>query len=102
VGGRWRFVVEGDGYQVGAHGVYHEIVPAERITYTEVDEDRVDAEAAAALCTYTFVARGGRTVLSLLTRLPTPDDRDTLLDSGMEQGLAECWHHLEQAARSLR
>ncbi len=102
VGGRWRFVVEGDGYQVGTHGVYHEIVPAERITYTEVDENRADAEADAALCTYTFTDRGGRTALSLLTRLPTPDDRDALLDSGIEQGLADCWRHLEQVARSLR
>ncbi len=102
VGGRWRFVVEGDGYQVGLHGVYHDIVPSQRITCTEVDEDRADAEADAALCTYTFTATGGHTVLSLLTELPTPDHREALLDSGMEQGLAETWDHLERVALSLR
>ena len=102
VGGPWRCVVEGDGYQVARHGVHHEIVPAERLTYSEVDEDRPDAEAGAALCTYTFAPAGGHTVLSLLTTLPTPDDRDALLDSGLEQGTADTWDLLEQVARSLR
>ena len=102
VGGRWRFVVEGDGYQVGLHGVYHDIVPARRIVCTEVDEGLPHAEASAALCTYTFAPAGGRTALSLLTELRTPDDRDALLDSGVETGLQDSWDLLEQVALSLR
>ena len=104
-GGRWRFVVEGEGYRVGLHGVYHEVVAPRRIVCTEVDEGRPDGESGAALCTYTFTAFGpaaDRTVLSLLTELPTPDDRDALLDSGLEQGLQDSWDLLDRVALSLR
>ena len=102
VGGRWRFVIEGDGYQVGYHGVYRELVPARRIVCTEVDEGMPDGEQSAALCTYTFTAAGGRTVVSLLTELRSREDRDALLDSGMEKGLQESWDVLDRVALSLR
>lgn len=101
VGGRWHFVVEGDGYQVGMHGVYRELVAAQRIVCTEVDEDRPD-DADAALCTYTFTPGGVRTVVALLTELRSREDRDALLDSGMETGLQETWDLLDGVARSLR
>jgi uncharacterized protein YndB with AHSA1/START domain len=102
VGGRWRFVVVGDGFEIGLHGVYRELVPGARIVCTEVDEGAPDAEANAALCTYTFRDTGGRTAVALLTELRTREDREALLDSGMEQGLQDSWDLLEQVATSLR
>ena len=102
VGGRWRFVVTGDGYAVGVHGVYRELVPGARIVCTEVDEGHPDGEAGAALCTYTVRSVGGRTTVGLLTALRTPEDRDALLDSGVEEGTAAAWELLDRAALSLR
>jgi uncharacterized protein YndB with AHSA1/START domain len=102
VGGRWRFVVVGDGFEVGFHGVYRELVPGARIVCTEVDEGAPDAEANATLCTYTFRDAGPRATVALLTEVRTPEDRDALLDSGMEQGVQDSWVLLEQLAMSLR
>jgi uncharacterized protein YndB with AHSA1/START domain len=106
VGGRWRVVVVGDGYEVGFHGVYREIVPAARIVCTEVYEGAPDAPSDAlgstALCTYTFTGTGGCTTLTLLIAMRSGMDRDALLDSGMEEGLQESWDLLERVAVSLR
>jgi uncharacterized protein YndB with AHSA1/START domain len=101
VGGAWRFVVVGDGFEVGIHGLYREVVPGARIVCTEVDEGAPDAEANAALCTYAFHDAGRRSTVALLTELRTREDRDALLDSGMEQGIQESWDLLEQVAVSL-
>lgn len=100
VGGRWRFVIVGDGYTVGFHGVYLEIVPGARIACTEVYEGAPSAEAT--LCTYTFADVDGRCTLTLRTDLPAREDRDALLDSGMEEGLRASWDLLERVASSVR
>ena len=97
VGGRWRFVVAGDGYEVASHGVYHLIVPGARIVCTEAYEGQPDA-----LCTYTFRSTGGRTTVGLLTALRTRAERDAMLDSGMEQGVTASWDLLERVASALR
>jgi uncharacterized protein YndB with AHSA1/START domain len=101
VGGGWRFEVAGDGYVVGLHGVYREIVPGALIRCTEVYEGAPDPEDAAALCTYTFRDAPRGSSLALLTELPTPDDRDALLDSGVEEGTQASWEQLERVALSL-
>ena len=102
VGGRWRVVVVGDGYEVGLCGVHFEVVPAVRIIRTEVDENAPDAEAEAALCTYTFSGTGDRSSVSLVTALRTQEHRDALLDSGMDEGVAVAWDLWEQVAVALR
>lgn len=102
VGGAWRFVIVGDGYEVGFHGVYREIVPDTLIMCTEVYEDAPDAEANAALCTYTFRETDRGSTVALLTEMRTPEDRDALLDSGMEEGVQASWELLEHVAVSLR
>jgi uncharacterized protein YndB with AHSA1/START domain len=102
VGGRWRFVTAGDGYEVGFHGVYRELVPGARIVCTEVYEGHPDAEASAALCTYTFRGAAGHTVVALLTAMRTREDRDAVLDSGMEEGVQASWGLLDRVASALR
>src|ERR687895_2671986 len=50
VGGRWRYVmVTDDGFEVGFHGEYREIVPNERIVSTEIYEGMPAAEALNTL-----------------------------------------------------
>src|SRR5580765_5680852 len=72
VGGAWRYVmVTGDGFEVGFHGEYLEIVPNERIVTTEVYEglpEGVSEEDAATVNTATFSETDGRTTLTLLVQ----------------------------------
>jgi len=100
VGGVWRYVmVAMGGYEVAFHGEFREIVPNERIVSTEVYEAMPDGEA---LNTVTFTEVDGRTTLTLLMELASKEDRDAVIDSGMEAGMQEGMDLLEQVAISLR
>jgi uncharacterized protein YndB with AHSA1/START domain len=106
VGGRWRYVmVTPDGFEVGFHGEYREIVPNERIVSTEVSEgmpEGVDAEAEAALNTLTFEESDGRTTVKILVQHRNKEGRDAHVNSGMEHGLQDALDLLEEIAVSLR
>ncbi|WP_410638862.1 SRPBCC family protein [Amycolatopsis sp. lyj-346] len=105
-GGRWRYVLKtGDGAEVGFHGEYREIVPDERIVYTEVFEmPGVDLESVdGPLNTVTFTALDGdRTRVELLTETGSKELRDTILQSGMEVGVREQLAIIQELADSLR
>jgi uncharacterized protein YndB with AHSA1/START domain len=103
VGGRWRYVmVANGGFEVAFHGQYREIVPDERIVTTEVYELPDAPEGDGALNTVTFNEAEGRTTLTLLVQTASRQDRDAIMDSGMEVGLQEQMELLEQLAISLR
>jgi uncharacterized protein YndB with AHSA1/START domain len=100
VGGTWRYVmVATGGFEVAFHGEYQEIVPNELIVCTEVYEGTPRGEAA--VCTYTFTEKGGRTTVTLLTQLASKQDRDAVINSGMEGGMQAGWDIVEQIAVSL-
>jgi uncharacterized protein YndB with AHSA1/START domain len=100
VGGSWRYVMTAHGgFEVAFHGEYREIVPNQRIVATEVYEAMPDGEA---LTTTTFGDANGRTLLALLMRLGTQEERDMVIKSGMEAGVQEQMNHLEEIAISLR
>ncbi|SEF21045.1 Uncharacterized conserved protein YndB, AHSA1/START domain [Amycolatopsis pretoriensis] len=105
-GGRWRYVIKtNDGAEVGFHGEYREIVPDERIVYTEVFElPGVDLDSVdGPLNTATFTALDGdRTRLELLTVTGSRELRDTILQSGMEVGVREQMVIIQELADSLR
>jgi uncharacterized protein YndB with AHSA1/START domain len=106
VGGAWRYVmVTDDGFEVGFHGEYLEIVPNERIVTTEVYEglpEGVSEEDAATVNTATFNETDGRTTLTLLVQATSKVSRDAIIESGMEAGLQDALRLLEQVATSLR
>jgi uncharacterized protein YndB with AHSA1/START domain len=106
VGGKWRYVmVADDGFEVGFHGDYREIVPNERIVSTEIYEglpEGVSEEGGATVNTATFAEADGRTTLTLLVQATSKISRDAIIDSGMEAGLQDALDLLEQTANSLR
>jgi uncharacterized protein YndB with AHSA1/START domain len=106
VGGKWRYVmVATEGFEVGFHGEFREIVPNERIVSTEMYEGREAegiSEADAPVNTVTFTEVDGRTTLTLLTDTGSKDVRDAIIDSGMEGGMQEGMDLLEEVALSLR
>jgi len=105
VGGVWRYVmVMEDGFEVGFHGEYREIVPGERIVSTEVYEglpEGVSEDDAATVNTSTFVEADGRTTLTILVQATSKVSRDAIIDSGMESGLQDAMNLLEEVSVSL-
>jgi uncharacterized protein YndB with AHSA1/START domain len=100
VGGRWRYVMMANGgFEVAFHGEFREIVPDERVVCTEIFEGM---PGPGAVDTYTFTEKDGRTTLTLLMQLPSKEERDVVINSGMEGGMQEAMDHLEQVAVSLR
>jgi uncharacterized protein YndB with AHSA1/START domain len=103
VGGIWRYVSRSeDGFEVGFHGEYREIVPNERLVTTEVYEGIPDADEHAALDTLTLTESDGRTTLTVLVEHPTKEGRDAHINSGMEAGMQDAMDLLEEVAVSLR
>jgi uncharacterized protein YndB with AHSA1/START domain len=106
VGGKWRYVmVADDGFEVGFHGEYREVVPNERLVSTEVYEglpEGVSEEQGRTVNTTTFIEADGRTTVTILVQATSKESRDAIIDSGMESGLQDALDLLEQTARSLR
>jgi uncharacterized protein YndB with AHSA1/START domain len=97
-------MVTDDGFEVAFHGEYREIVPGERLVYTEVYEGAPLAEDGeeAALNTVTLVEKNGRTTVTTLVRTRTKAVRDAIIESGMEAGMQDAYDLMEQVANSLR
>jgi uncharacterized protein YndB with AHSA1/START domain len=106
VGGAWRYVmVTDDGFEVGFHGEYREIVPNERIVSTEVYEgtpEDVSEADATTLNTATFTEVDGRTTVTIDVQCKSKETRDAIIESGMEAGMQDAMDLLEQVAVSLR
>ena len=101
-GGSWRNVmVTPDGTEVAFHGVYREIVPNERIVYTELYEMPGVSEDDATVNTLTMSEEDGRTLLTALTECRTAAIRDMITESGMEAGMQDAYDLLEEVAISL-
>ncbi len=101
VGGQWRYVMVADGgFEVAFHGEYHEIVPDEKLVNTEIFEGAPEGGAALVTCTFEELD-GGRTRLSMLTRVDSLEIRDMIIATGMESGAQEGLDILEQIAIEL-
>ena len=102
VGGKWRWVmVTDDGFEVAFHGEYRELVPNERIVYTEVYEGVPGGDEDPAVVTMTLTESEGRTTLTQLVDVSSREARDAIIESGMEAGLQDALDLLEQVAISL-
>jgi uncharacterized protein YndB with AHSA1/START domain len=114
VGGRWRWVMvlgeecpEGveipeAGMEIAFHGEYREIVPNERLVYTEVFEGIPDGDDAPTVNTLTFTENDGHTTVTILTQCVNREQRDAILETGMEEaGLQDALDLLEEVAISL-
>ena len=103
VGGKWRNVMIAHGnFEVAFHGVYREIVPNERLVSTECYEGIPDPDAHPTVNTVTLTQIGGITKLRTLVQCESKEQRDAIINSGMEGGMQEAFDRLEDVARSLR
>jgi uncharacterized protein YndB with AHSA1/START domain len=97
VGGAFRHVWRrSDGMQMAMRGVYHEVVPPERIVRTEAFEFGCDAQAGEQLGTLVLTEQGGKTLLTLTVLYPSKEARDATIASGMEHGVAASYDRLAE------
>lgn len=99
VGGAYRFVQRGpDGGEYAFRGVYRELMPPERMVQTFEFEGM---PGHIALQTLTFLEHGGKTTLTTNILCDSVEDRDGMLQSGMEDGAGESLDRLEDLLRTL-
>ena len=98
-GGSWRFVIRNsDGSETGFRGTYREITPPERVVQTfewEGMPGYVSVETA------TFEDLGDRTKVTTTSLFHTTEERDGMLESGMERGLNESYARLDDLLAKL-
>jgi uncharacterized protein YndB with AHSA1/START domain len=95
VGGQYRYVWrrDRDGSQMGAGGVYRELVAPERIVATErFDEAWYPGESVGTIA---LAETGGQTTLTHTLRYESREARDIALRSGMEDGMAAGYDRVE-------
>ncbi len=99
VGGVWRFVQhDAGGNEFAFNGVYREIVPPERLSYTFEFEGM---PGHVLVETVTFEAQGGKTRVTATGLFQSLEDHDGMLQSGMEEGANESYERLVELLASL-
>jgi uncharacterized protein YndB with AHSA1/START domain len=86
-----------DGDQITFFGEYLEIVRPERIVWTFEFNDTPGGPE-----TYVFGEEDGKAILTSSAVFSTPEERDALLESGMESGAAETYDRLDEYLEVLR
>lgn len=96
VGGAWRFVMRmPDGSDHPFKGVYREIVPDQRLVYSECYEmPQIGSPEWLTTVTFEEIAGGTRLTHSILHR--SREVRDAHLQAGMEAGTIQTLHRLDE------
>lgn len=97
-GGSWRFVQKDDQSEYGFHGVIHEALAGRRIVQTFEFEG---VPGHVAMETATFEERGGKTLLITQSVFQSVEDRDGMVQSGMESGLVESHERLDELLEKM-
>ncbi len=93
-GGIWRFAMRNeDGSETVFRGVYREVSAPERIVQT-FEWDGMPGHVSVD--TATFEDLGDRTRVVSTSIFHAPEERDGMLDSGMERGMNETYARLDE------
>jgi uncharacterized protein YndB with AHSA1/START domain len=96
-GGSWRFIHTAEnGDEFPFHGVIHDMTRPERIIQT-FEFEGLPESGHVSLETSTFEALPGqRTKVTTLVAFQTVQDRDGMVNSGMEGGLSEGYERMDE------
>ncbi|MCK9870140.1 SRPBCC family protein [Nocardiopsis dassonvillei] len=98
-GGSWRFVERApDGQEYAFHGVVHDVVAPERFVQTFEFEGM---PGHVCLETTTLEERDGRTLYTSTTVFQSVEDRDGMVESGMEYGLKQSMEALDELLATM-
>ena len=99
-GGLWRYIQHDDsGNQYAFSGVYQDVVPPERLTYTFEFEAM---PGHVLLETILFEEQDGKTKLTSTSVFETLEDLEGMLQSGAEQGATITWERLAELVSTLQ
>jgi uncharacterized protein YndB with AHSA1/START domain len=99
-GGGWRIVHRGpEGEEHGFHGEFREILRPERIVWT-FEYDGMPGHISVE--TLTLEELDGKTKVTARSVHDTVEDRDGMLESGMESGAAESYDRLDEYLEVLK
>jgi uncharacterized protein YndB with AHSA1/START domain len=96
-GGSYRFIhCNASGNEYGFNGVIHEVTAPERMIRT-FEFEGLPERGHVSLETATFEAlAGGRTKLTIQSIFKSVEDRDGMVMSGMERGVTDSHHRLDE------
>jgi uncharacterized protein YndB with AHSA1/START domain len=99
-GGVWRFLNRGpDGKEYAFNGVYREVIPPERLSYTFNFEPMPGHESLENI---TFEEENGRTKVTDRTVFQSIEDRDGMLKTGMETGAVESMNRFAELLKEVK
>jgi uncharacterized protein YndB with AHSA1/START domain len=98
-GGRWRYIhQDAEGTEYAFHGVYHGTPSLDGIVQTFEFEG---TPGHVSLQTLTFEDQGGKTLLRQNAVFQSVEDRDGMLQSGMEDGVNDSMERLQELLARL-
>ena len=92
VGGTWRFVETADGQEHAFRGEFREISAPDTYTWTFEYEPMAGQILVEK---YVFTEEGGRTTVTSTSRFDSQEDRDGMMQSGMEDGANQSYAALD-------
>lgn len=99
-GGAYRFVQNGpDGAEYAFRGEFREIVPPERISWTFEFEGM---PGQVSVDTMTLTEEDGKTTITSTSVFDSVEQRDGMLQSGMETGAAESYDRLAELLEKMQ
>jgi uncharacterized protein YndB with AHSA1/START domain len=98
-GGHWRFVEHSDHGQHGFEGRYREVKPPELLEYT-FEWDGQPGHSVVDSTTLEELG-DGRTRIIVTSMFMTAEDRDGMMQSGMEQGMNESYAALDRVLAAM-
>jgi uncharacterized protein YndB with AHSA1/START domain len=101
-GGRWRYLnKDKDGNEWAFHGVFHEISP-ERMIQTFEFEGLPESGHVILDSMQLEPLPGGRTLVTIHSVYQSVEDRDGMIQSGMETGMNEGYEKLDALLETLK
>jgi uncharacterized protein YndB with AHSA1/START domain len=95
-GGSYRYIHKGDDGEFAFHGVFHGIYPNEKAIQT-FEFEGLPEPGHVSLDTLTLENLGnGKTKATTISVFQTPQDRDGMIQSGMEKGVTEGYERLDE------
>ena len=102
-GGRWRAIQKDPaGNEFAFHGVNHEVLAPERIIGTFEFEGLPEAGHVLLETTRFEALPGGRTRITSQSVFQSVEDRDGMVQAGMETGVVEGYERLDEILATLK
>ena len=98
-GGKWRFVNRHPKGEAEFYGEYREIVPPERVVFTEIFAPFPDS---GSLVTAVLTEENDKTRLTVTAQYPSLEVRDMVIGTGMAKGAAASYDRLEEVVSELQ